>query len=198
MTPEELSNLYIRIAFQYESALNQLVDKGLVDKDLADTTRKTFYDSLDEEKLRTSQKIRSHTEIIRHYMRGMVCEDMLSLTELARQYSKDSPGYVIQSWMRSRNTLEFLRQWENDMNGEFDDRACEELIQQAHTTSLTVTPSLWIKRIHAVGMRVKQGKGGGVSAYPEIAADFRLWLDPAERLVLVRLIQDVRNDDKTI
>lgn len=34
MTLEELSNLYIRIAFQYESALNRLIDKGLVDKDL--------------------------------------------------------------------------------------------------------------------------------------------------------------------
>lgn len=198
MTLEELSNLYIRIAFQYESALNQLVDRGLVDKDLADTTRKTFYDSLDEEKLRTSQKIRSHTEIIRHYVRGMVCEDMLSLTELARQYSKDSPGYVIQSWMRSRNTLEFLRQWENDMNEEFDDRACGELIHQAHTTSLTVTPSLWVRKTHAVGMRVKQGKGGGVSAYPEIAADFHLWLDPAERLALVRLMREMKTAQKTI
>jgi len=122
----------------------------------------------------------------------MICEDMMSLTALVRQHSKDSLGYVIQSWMRSRNTLEFLRQWESDMNEEFDDRACEELIHQAHTTSLTVTPSLWIRRTHAVGMRVKQGKGGGVSAYPEIATDFRLWLDPAERLALVRLVREIR------
>ena len=191
MTTEEISNLYIRIASQYESALEQLVDKGLVDKDFADKSRQTFYNALDEEKLRTDQKIRNHTEIIRRYMRGMICEDMVSLTEVARQYSKDSPGYIIQSWMRSRNTLEFLRQWENDMNGEFDDKACEELIHQAHTTSLTVTPSLWIKRACAVGMRVKQGKGGDVSAYSEIAADFRLWLDPAERLVLVRMVRSL-------
>ena len=53
---------------------------------------------------------------------------MVSLAELARQYSKESPGYVIQSWMRSHNTLEFLRQWENDMNEAFDDSACKELI----------------------------------------------------------------------
>ena len=191
MTTEEISNLYIRIVFQYESALEQLVDKGLVDKDFTDKSRQTFYNALDEEKLRIDQKIRNHTEIIRRYMRGMICEDMVSLTEVARQYSKDSPGYIIQSWMRSRNTLEFLRQWENDMNGEFDDKACEELIHQAHTTSLTVTPSLWIKRTCAVGMRVKQGKGGGVSAYSEIAADFRLWLDPAERLVLVRMVRSL-------
>lgn len=198
MTPEEISNLYIRIAFQHESVLNHLIDKGLADKDLADRSRKAFYDSLDKEKLRTSQKIRNHTEIIRRYMRGMICEDKVSLTKLAKQYSEDSPGYVVQSWMRSRNTLEFLRQWENDMNEEFDDAACEELIHQAHTTSLTVTPSLWIRRTHAVGMHVKQGKGGGVSAYPEIAADFHLWFDPAERLALVRLIREMETNRKPI
>lgn len=193
MTEEEISKLYTRIAFQYESALDQLVGKGLVDEDLADVSRKTFYNSLNEEKLRTSQKIRSYTEIIRNYKRCMVSGDMVSLTELARKYSEDSPGYAIQSWMRSRNTLEFLRQWENDMNEEFDDNACEELIYQAHTTSLTVTPSLWIRRTHAVGIRVKQGKGGGVSAYPEIAAEFHLWLDPAERLAIVRLVREIKN-----
>ena len=189
MTPEEMSDLYIRIAFHYESTVDRLLGKGLLDKDSVDYHRKTFYDSLDEEKLRTSQKIRSRTEIMRRYVRGIICGDMVSLTEIARQYTEDSPGYVIQSWMRSRNTLEFLRQWENDMNGGFDDRVCEALIHEAHTTSLTITPSLWIKRTHAVGMRVKQGKGGGVKAYSEIAADFRLWLDPAERLALVRLVQ---------
>lgn len=104
---------------------------------------------------------------MRLYMRLMTCKDMVSLTELARQYSEESPAYAIQSWMRSRNTLEFLRQWENDMNEEFDDRACEELIHQGHTTSLTITPSLWIRRTHATGTHVKQGKVGRVSAYPE-------------------------------
>ncbi|MCI9120781.1 MAG: hypothetical protein HFG00_04535 [Oscillibacter sp.] len=165
---------------------------------MVDRHRKAFYDSLDEEKLRISQKIRNYKEIIRRYMQGMICENMVSLTELAMQYSEDSPGYAIQSWMQSRNTLEFLRQWENDMNGEFDDSACEERIHQAHTTSLTVTPSLWIRRTRAIGMRVKQGKGGGVSAYPEIAADFHLWLDPAERLALIRMIREKQIYKSTI
>ena len=198
MTPEEMSDLYIRIAFHYESTVDRLLGKGLIDKDFADYHRKTFYDSLDEEKLRTSQKIGSQIEIMQRYVRAMVCGAMVSLTKIAKKYTEDSPGYVIQSWMRSRNTLEFLRQWENDMNREFDDRACGELIHEAHTTSLTVTPSLWIRRTHAVGMYVKQGKGGGVSAYPEIAADFRLWLDPAERLALVRLARESKVDEEII
>ena len=78
----------------------------------------------------------------RSEMRLMTCKDMAPLTELAKQYAEGSPGYVIQSWLRSRNTLVFLRQWENDMNEEFDDRTYEELIHQGHTTSLTIMPSL--------------------------------------------------------
>ena len=83
-----------------------------------------------------------------------------------------------------------LRQWELDQNAEFDDQVCAELIRQGHTTSLTITPTLWIRRTHAVGLHVKQGKGGGVNAYPEIAADFHLWLEPKERLAILGLVQN--------
>ena len=186
MNENELHERYIRLAFQYESAIDALLTKGLVDIEAADAAKERFYDTSNEEKLRTTQKIRDYHETISLYMRMLAYDGMVSLTELARQYSDESPGYVIQSWMRSRNTLEFLRQWENDMNEGFDDRACEELIHQGHTTSLTITPSLWIRKTHAVGIQVKQGKGGGVSAYPEIAAGFQLWIDPKVRLAIVR------------
>lgn len=43
-----------------------------------------------------------------------------------------------------------------------------------------------------MGIRVKQGKGGGMSAYPEIAANFHLWLDPKVRLMIVRKQMEFR------
>jgi len=189
MNENELHERYIRLAFQYESAIDALLTRGLVDVEAADAAKERFYDTLNEEKLRTTQKIRDYHETISLYMRTLAHDDRVSLTEMVKQYSDESPGYAIQSWMRSRNTLELLRQWELEQNAEFDDRACAELIHQGHITSLTITPTLWIRRTHAVGLHVKQGKGGGVSAYPEIAADFRLWLDPKERLVLIQSVQ---------
>lgn len=92
--------------------------------------------------------------------------------------------------MRSKNTLEFLRHWEMAENPNFDNAACEELIQQARTSSLTITPSLWVKRTQAIGMTVKQGKGGGVTAHAEIAMDFHLWLDPALRIRMIRILNE--------
>ncbi len=187
MTEEEVGKLYARLAIQFDAMLATLLAKGLIFEEIIPDCRKDFYDSLNEEKVYTARHIATYREIIRDYMRDHWSIERISLTELAKQYSDESPGYVIQSWMRSRNTLEFLRQWEIEMNTEFDDAACEKLIQKAHTTSLTITPSLWIRETHAIGMSVKQGKGGGVKAYPEIAADFHLWLDPKARLTIVRV-----------
>lgn len=60
-------------------------------------------------------------------------------------------------------------------------------MQQARSSSLTITPSLWVKKTHAIGMAVKQDKGGGVTTHSEIALDFHLWLDPEMRVAMVRL-----------
>lgn len=186
MTEKELSELYMRIALQFDSVLETLVSKNLVFPDFVPGIRKDFYDSLNEEKRKDFERISTYTEIIRRYIRENANNGSISLTQLAKKYSEESPGYVIQSWMRSRNTLEFLRQWEIAENPDFDDTACKELIRQARSSPLTITPSLWVKRTQAIGMTVKQGKGGGVTAHSEIALDFHLWLDPTMRVVMVR------------
>lgn len=194
MTEKELSELYMRIALQFDSVLGTLVSKNLVFPDFVPGIRKDFYDSLNEEKSKDFERISNYTEIIRRYIRENANNGSISLTQLAKEYSEESPGYVIQSWMRSRNTLEFLRQWEMAENPDFDDAACKELMQQARSSSLTITPSLWVKRTQAIGITVKQGKGGGVTAHSEIALDFHLWLDPKMRVTMVKIVGNEQMD----
>lgn len=45
MTEEEVGEPYTRLAFQYESSIEALLAKGLIDTDLAVATKKEFYDS---------------------------------------------------------------------------------------------------------------------------------------------------------
>ena len=58
MTEKEIGELYTRWVFQYESSIDSLLARRIIDTDLATTSREKFYDSLNEEKLRTSKKIR--------------------------------------------------------------------------------------------------------------------------------------------
>ena len=46
MTEEEISELYTRLAFQYESSIDLLLARRIIDTDLATTSREEFYDSL--------------------------------------------------------------------------------------------------------------------------------------------------------
>ena len=50
----------------------------------------------------------------------------------------------------------------------------------------TIMLFLWIRKAHAIRMYAEQGKGGGISAYPETVVGFRLWLDSKMILSLIR------------
>lgn len=69
MTEKEIGELYTRLAFQYESAIDILLTKRLIDTELATATKEKFYNTLDEEKLQSSKKIQDYHETIRLYMR---------------------------------------------------------------------------------------------------------------------------------
>ena len=46
--------------------------------------------------------------------------DYISLTDIARYKNTDDPRFVIQNWMRNRNTLEFIGFWEVLNNTNFN------------------------------------------------------------------------------
>ncbi len=118
----------------------------------------------------------------------------VSMTEIARGKNTSSPSYLIQSWMRSNTTLEHLRMWEKIYNPQFQENACDELIHMVHTTSTTLTPSLWINTTHALGIHTSRGKVGGTTAHPEIAEMFRAWLFPEFMLELVQWYRMFQHD----
>lgn len=51
MTEKEVGELYTRLAFQYESSIDSLLARQIIDADLAAISREKSYDLLNEEKL---------------------------------------------------------------------------------------------------------------------------------------------------
>lgn len=52
--------------------------------------------------------------------RNMERDDYISLTDIAKVKDSDNPRYIIQNWMRNRNTIEFLGVWEPLCNPDFN------------------------------------------------------------------------------
>ena len=117
-------------------------------------------------------------------------EGYISLTEVARAHSEDAPGYVIQSWLRSGNTLAFLNLWEQENNPNYSETGYAELLQRKKTASFTLTPKLWIDQTKAIGIVSKQGKNGGTFAHPMIACEFASWIAPEFKMQLLKLSLD--------
>ena len=117
-------------------------------------------------------------------------EGYISLTEVARAHSEDAPGYVIQSWLRSGNTLAFLNLWEQENNPNYSETGYAELLKRKKTASFTLPPKLWIDQTKAIGIVSKQGKNGGAFAHPMIACEFASWIAPEFKMQLLKLSLD--------
>ena len=157
-----------------EKILRRAVKKGFISQSEADEFSEKLFEQLDTKRI---------PGFLPSPLREKMCaEDVrvnpyISITEIAREKKTSSPSYLIQSWMRSNTTI---------YNPQFQETACNELIQTVHTTGTTLTPSLWINTTHALGMRTSRGKGGGTTAHPEIAEMFRAWLFSEFMLELVQ------------
>ncbi len=114
--------------------------------------------------------------------------DYISLTDIAKRLDSENPSYVIQSWLRSRNTIAFLGQWERENNLNFDEQAFQQLLVDVRSPSYTLTPVRWIERVNAVGIISRRGKNGGTTAHPFIACDFEMWNDISFRYEILKKV----------
>lgn len=87
------------------------------------------------------------------------------MTEMAREKKTSSPKYLIQSWMRSNTTIEY-GYGKRSITLNLKKLLVMSWNYMVHTTSTTLTPSLWINTTRALGMRTSCGKGGGTIAHP--------------------------------
>ena len=121
--------------------------------------------------------------------------DFVSLTDIARYKTAENPGYVIQNWMRNRNTVRFLGLWEQFHNPAFNCLEFEAIENEAGLNSFVLTPKRWIETTHAVGMVTKQGRYAATFAHQDIAFEFASWISPEFKLYIIKDYQRLKTDE---
>lgn len=120
-------------------------------------------------------------------------EDFISLTDMAKKFGGDD---LIYSWMRNRNTLEFLGIWEQMHNPNFKGGEFDTFKKEAGLNSFHLTPKKWIGATDAIGLQSKAGRhGGGTYAHKDIAFEFGSWLSPEFKLYLIKEFQRLKEDE---
>ena len=123
-------------------------------------------------------------------------EDFISLTDMARYRDAERVDYIIQNWMRNRNTIEFLGLWEQLNNPDFNSIEFDGFRNQAGLNSFALTPKLWVERTAAVGIVSKAGRYGGTYAHKDIAFEFASWLSVEFKLYLIKEFQRLKDEEQ--
>lgn len=80
-------------------------------------------------------------------------EDYVCLTDMARSKNVDDPRFVVQKWMSTRYTIEFIGLWEQMYNINFNRAEFDTFKNEAGSNSFSMSPDKWIKATMAIGIR---------------------------------------------
>ena len=123
-------------------------------------------------------------------------EDFICITDIARYKNPDGTDDLIRSWIRNRNTIEFLGIWEQLNNPDFNPVELDGFRKQAGLNSFTLTPRQWIEKTHARGIVSKPGRYGGTYAHKDIAFEFASWISVEFKLYLIKEFQRLKENER--
>lgn len=122
--------------------------------------------------------------------------DYISLTDMARYKDPDRSDYIIQNWLRNRNTIEFLGIWEQLNNPAFNSIEFDGIRMQAGLNSFSLTAKRWVEVTGAIGLVAKTGRYGGTFAHKDIAFEFASWISVEFKLYLIKEFQRLKEDER--
>lgn len=123
--------------------------------------------------------------------------DYISLTDIAKYKNNDDPRFVIQNWMRNRNTLEYIGLWEVLNNPDFNRVQFDTFRNEAGLNRFTMTPQKWIDSTNAIGIISKAGRYGGTYAHYDLALEFASWISPEFKLYIIQDYKRLKSDENS-
>ena len=123
-------------------------------------------------------------------------EDYISLTDIAKHRNADDPRFIIQNWMRTRATVEFLGIWEHLNNPGFNRVEFEAVKNGAGSNAFVMTPTKWVGLTGAIGVISKAGRYGGTYAHKDIAFEFASWVSVEFKLYLIKEFQRLKEEER--
>ena len=112
--------------------------------------------------------------------------EYISLTDIAKYKNSEDPRFIIQNWMRNRDTIEFLGLWEILSNPDFNRVQFEAVKNDAGLNRFVMTPSKWCEEMNSIGIQSKAGRYGGTYAHSDIAFEFASWISPEFKLYIIK------------
>jgi hypothetical protein len=123
-------------------------------------------------------------------------EDYICITDIARKFNP-VPTDIIKSWMRNRNTVEFLGTWEMLHNPGFNLVEFDQIKMKTGLGSFVLTVKEWTENTNALGLQARAGRYGGTFAHRDIALEFCSYVNPVFKLYFIKEFQRLKESEST-
>ena len=123
-------------------------------------------------------------------------EDYICITDIAKYKDEKRTDYIIQNWLRNRNTIEFLGIWEHLNNSGFNPLEFDGFRKRAGLNSFILTAKQWVEKTKAIGIISKSGRYGGTYAHKDIAFEFASWISVEFKLYLIKEFQRLKDEER--
>jgi hypothetical protein len=118
-------------------------------------------------------------------------EDYISLTDMVKGF--DGENALIEKWLRSGSTIEFLGVWETINNPDFNSLEFGGIRNASGINTFTLSVKKWVEQTGAIGIYSRTGRHhSGTFAHKDIAFEFGSWLSPQFKLYLIKEFQRLK------
>ncbi len=118
--------------------------------------------------------------------------DYISITDIAKRFGD---LWLIDNWLRNKNTVEFLWVWERSNNPAFNSLEFEGIMKEAGLNRFSLSVKQWKERVNGIGVRAKTGLFWGTFAHVDIALEFASWVSPEFKYFILREFQRLKAEE---
>ena len=110
-------------------------------------------------------------------------DNFICLTDMCKGFPRGTN--LLGDWLRNRNTLEYIKTWEQLNNHNFKTSEFAGFESQAGLNTFHVYAGELIETCQVRSLRVSKGRYGGTYGILEVAFHFAMWLSPKFHLLIV-------------
>jgi len=120
-------------------------------------------------------------------------DEYICLTDIAKKFGGSK---LIENWLRTKSTIEFLGVWEKINNQNFNSIEFEGIKNKAGSNKFLLSAKKWINSTNSIGIIAKTGKyNSGTYAHRNIALEFCSWLSPEFKLYLITEFERLKKEE---
>jgi len=106
--------------------------------------------------------------------------------------------HIIIKWLSLKSTIEYLGEWENLFNPNFNYTEFGRIKNMAGSNNFVLSVKQWIEKTNAIGITAKAGRYGGTYAHKDIAFQFGMWISPRFQLLLIKEYQRLKTEEQKL